>query len=115
MTGKMVTRLLLACLLMAGCTLFSEDKGSGGAPVPHFCTTNVETGDVCAGSDICMWSEPFTGGNVPQTHTCRCEFDQYRCASCPSSVTDPNASCSAGDRCDFITFEVCDCECGSNG
>jgi hypothetical protein len=115
MSGKLVTRLLLAGLVMAGCTLLTSEKGSGNAPVPHFCTTNVETGDPCFGSDICMWSEEFTGGRVPATHTCRCEFEQYRCASCPSNVTDPGATCIAGDKCDFQTFEVCDCTCDQSG
>jgi hypothetical protein len=112
----MAPRLLLAALVMAGCVgVLSSEKGEGGAQVPHFCTSDVQTGDACVGQDICMWSEPFTGGRVPVTHTCRCEFDEYRCSSCPSNVTDPGAFCTAGDRCDFVTFEVCDCSCDSNG
>ncbi|MBX3159646.1 MAG: hypothetical protein KF773_26990 [Deltaproteobacteria bacterium] len=114
----MTKPFLLACacaVMMAACALFSTEHGEGNAPVPRFCTGNVQTGDRCFNSDVCMWSEPFDGGKVPAVHTCFCEFGQYRCSSCPANVTDFNATCTPGDTCDFVSFEICDCACESDG
>ncbi len=96
-------RLVWICVLLAGCSLYLEDRKK----TPH-------PPDAPEISDAWI---PECGPAPADAGVCDCVYGQWRCNSCPWQSPEPLIACSqVGASCSYQDWEHgCDCVCDASG
>lgn len=95
-------RLAWICLLLAGCSLYLEDRHK--KPVPPDAHVGEAAVDTCG-------PMPIDAGS------CQCDSGQWRCNTCPWVAPEAVIGCNmVGQTCEYEDWEHgCSCRCDETG